>query len=347
MSLNVNNAQIGQLFVHLADLLQAGCPLSRALDAIARQSSNTPLAKLCKSLNNEIINGQSLAGAMDAVGETFTMVQVSMIRAAEEGGFLQQTLASMADHAVQHTEVIKQVKAKLAYPLMLAVTIFVSIIFLMTFVVPRFARIYESTNQELPAITKALMSFSGFITAHWLGLIITIAVACILMQRVFKIPALKKYTERFILKLPVFAKVISDWETYRFAQTMGLLLTGGVKVVRALRLSRDVAGNSVVRAEIDMMADAVETGKPLSDTMQSSMVFDTTTMEMILVSETTGKLGPVLNHLSAQRKRDFQIRIDTLLSLLEPAIIVIMALIVGITVSAMLLPVLTMNSLVA
>lgn len=343
----VGRRQIAKLMIQLADLLEAGCPLSRALDAIARQSSDPPLTQLAGALNGEIINGASLSGAMQRFNPHFSSVHISMIQAAEAGGFLQETLSNLADHITHQNQAAKQIRSKLAYPAFLAATILASVIFLLTFVVPRFTKVYSSANQELPAITKGLLDISGFVTGHWLALVIAIVLLGVFLRGLMRLPVTRMWWDSVSLQLPILGRIIRDWETYRFAQTMSLLLSGGLPVLRSLRLTVGVVGNRVVRDEIDAMAGAVESGEALSEPMRNSRFFDSTTMEMIVVSEATGKLAEVLQHLATQRSRDFQMRVEVLLSLVEPVIIVVMALLVGVTVAAMLLPVLTMNSLIS
>jgi general secretion pathway protein F len=332
--------------VQLSDLLDAGCPLSRALAAIARQSAQAPLAKLAEGLNAEIVNGASLAGAMERMRRYFSDVQVSMVRAAETGGFLQKTLATLARHAAQQADAIKHIKAKLAYPAVLAITAVASVIFLLTWVVPRFTQVYRAAHKLLPGPTRALLAVSSFLGTYRLELIVAVVVVVLGGRALLRWGKFRVRLDGLVLRMPVFGPVFRDWEMSRLAGTMSLLLTGGITVLRSLRLSAQVVRNLSVRREVEALASAVERGEPLSGRMRNSPFFDATTTEMIVVSEASGKLASVLNHLSAQRHRDFQAKTDALLSLVEPAIILVVGVLVGLTVVALLLPVLLMNTLV-
>ena len=332
--------------VQLSDLLDAGCPLSRALEAIGRQTSQRPLARLAEDLNAEIVNGAPLAGAMERSGRYFSEVQISMVRAAAAGGFLQKTLASLATHAARQADAVKQIKAKLAYPAVLAVTALVSVIFLLTWVVPRFTKVYQAANRLLPAPTRALLAVSLFLGRHWVELAVVAVLALLAGRALLRWGKFRTWWGRVVLRVPVIGPVLRDWEMSRLAGTMSLLLAGGVTVLRSLRLAGQVVGNASVREEIKRLASSVERGEPLSGPMRNSRFFGATTTEMIVVSEASGKLASVLNRVAVQRYRDFQAKTDALLSLLEPAIILTVGALVGLTVDALLLPVLLMNTLV-
>ena len=342
----LSGRQVRQLMTQLADLLDAGCPLSRALDAIARQSADTPLGALAAGLRQDLLNGAALAEAMAARPGAFSAGQVSMVRAAEAGGFLQRTLASLAEHAAQQAEVVRQVKSKLAYPAVLALTAAASVVFLLTYIVPQFTKVYQESRQVMPAPTRALLAVSGFVTAHWLLLLMALAAAAVVLWRLGRRPDVAAWWDRVLLRLPVAGGIVRDWEMTRFARTMGLLLSGGVTVRRALPLVRQAVGRAPVRRDIEALAAAVEAGQGLGGAMGRSRFFDATVQEMIVVSEASGKLAEVLERLAAQRQRSFQARVEALLALLEPVIILLIGAVVALTVIALLLPVLLMNTLV-
>ena len=342
----LNRRHIGQMMVQMSDLLDAGCPLSRALEAISRQAAQKPLARLAESLHAEIVNGAPLADAMQHQGDCFTTVQVSMVRAAEAGGFLQQTLANLAANAARQGEAIRQIKAKLAYPAVLAITAVASVVFLLTYIVPRFTKVYQDARQVMPTPTRTLLAVSGFIGDYWVALLVGLAVVLVGLRAMFRWPAFRAGWDRMMLRMPVVAPVLRDWDLSRFAQTMSMLLSGGVPVLQSLRLSAQAVGRAPLREEIDRLASAVEHGEPLSGPMAASRFFDATAREMIVVSEASGKLTVVLDRLAEQRYRNFQARADALLALVEPAIILVVGALVGLTVIALLLPVLMMNTLV-
>jgi len=351
-----------QLMIQLSDLLEAGCPLSRALEAISRQArgrrrsrdragaegtgSSTPLAQLAETLHVEIVNGASLAASMERLGAHFSEVQIAMVRAAEAGGFLQQTLSSLAESTARQLEAVRQVRSKLAYPALLAVTAGASVIFLLTYVVPRFQRVYRAARQVMPLPTRMLLAVSGFVAGHWL---VILAAAIGLIVAGWALLRWERFRARWdalVLRLPLVGPIVRDWEMSRFGWTMSLLLRGGITVLRGLRLAGQTAGNRAMRREVQALASAVERGETLGATMRRSGFFDATTVEMIAVSEASGKLSGVLRHLAEQRYRDFRNRTETVVSLVEPIIILLVGGLVGLTVVALLLPVLLMFSLV-
>jgi general secretion pathway protein F len=337
---------VQQLLMQLSDLLAAGCPLSRSLEAIGRQASREPLRALAEAMHADIQNGSSLAGAIQRRGRSFSKVQAAMIRAAEEGGFLQETLASLAADAARQIDATKQVRSKMAYPALLVVAVIASAVFLMAYVVPKFARIYTASDARLPLATELLLNLSALLRDYWILALLGLTALAVGTHLAMRSPAARRRMDGLLLQLPVIGPAVRDWQTYRFARTLALLLGGGVTALRALRLTRDVASNSYVRGEIDRLADAVERGDQIGGTMRTGKFFDATTIEMIVVSEATGRLSAVLESLADQRYRDFQTRLDMLLSLMEPVIILLMGGVVGLTVMALLLPVVKMSSLV-
>ncbi|MBS3734633.1 MAG: type II secretion system F family protein [Phycisphaerae bacterium] len=337
---------VAALMVQLSDLLDAGCSLARALEAVARQAGDSPLGALAGRLHGEIVAGRSLAEAMGSLRAHFSEVQIAMVRAAETGGFLQQTLSNLAQHASQQVAAARQIRGKLAYPGVLAITAVASVVFLLTFVVPRFTEIYRTAEQNLPGPTQLLLAVSGFIAGYWVWLLVAVVALALAVRAMFRWPAFRSRWDAAVLRAPVVGRVLRDWEMSRFAGTMALLLTGGAAVLSSLRMAAGVLANSALRREVEALARAVESGEPLSGTMKGSRFFDATAIEMIVVSEATGRLAGAMDRLSHQRRRDFQLRVDTLLSLVEPVIILLIGLVVGLTVVALLLPVLMMNTLV-
>lgn len=336
---------IAQLMVQLADLLEAGCTLNRSLEAIVRQSGDIPTGRLAESLRRDISNGMSLAAAMENTGGVFSSLDVSMIRAAEEGGFLQHTLTSLASHMASQSDTVKQIKARLAYPIMLAVTVVVSIVFLLGYVVPKFTAVYRQTSQALPGPTQTLLSISAFFETGWIFIVIAIVLIFLAVRGLLRIERFRMAWDSLVLRIPVYGSTMKCWQMYRFAGTMSLLVTGGVSALQAIKLSVGVVGNASVRRDIGLIAQSVERGQRISNAMSNSQFFDDTTLEMIFVSESTGRLAQVFSRLASQHQRDFKARVDLMLSLLEPVIIVIMSIIVGLTVTAMLLPVFSMDTL--
>ncbi|HNX26492.1 MAG TPA: type II secretion system F family protein, partial [Phycisphaerae bacterium] len=212
-------------------------------------------------------------------------------------------------------------------------------------VVPKFTAVYHQTSQTLPGPTQALLAISDFFEAGWIFILIAVVLIFAAFRAMMRFGRFRLAMDSFVLRLPVYGTTLRCWQMYRFAGTMSLLVNGGVTALQALKLSAGVVGSANVRRDIELIAQSVERGQRISTAMSNSRFFDDTTLEMIFVSETTGRLGNVFARLAAQHHRDFQARVDLMLSLLEPVIIVIMSVIVGLTVTAMLLPVFSMDSL--
>lgn len=343
--LRLSRPELTQLLTELSDLLDAGCQLGRALAVLQRQVEEPRLAAVVDALHQEIIDGRSLAEAMTCVG-CFSETQVAMVRSAEAGGFLQRTLAHMAGHGRQQMELIRGIRSRLTYPIVLFVTAVASVVFLLAYVVPRFTRIYQAAQRDLPAPTRAVLAVSGFLASSWWLALLLAAGAVVAFRLAKRNLRLHNALDRAILRVPLVGPLIRDFAMSEFTRTMALLLQGGMSALRSLGLAGQMLRNSSLRQEIDRLAAAVEQGEAIGQQMRGGTFFSPATAELISVGEESGKLPAVLGRLADQHRQRFETRLATVTALVEPAVILVVGVMIGLIVAALLLPVLLMSTLV-
>jgi len=330
----------------LSDLLDAGCPVSRALAVLRRQATRPPVRTLLARLEADVLNGSSLADAMARTGGRFSGVHVAMVRASEMGGFLTETLAHMAEHGRQRQDLVRQVKGAMTYPAVLLITAVASIAFLLGFVVPRFSRVYEAAGATLPWPTQLLMSVSHAVAAWWWAGLAAIAIAIVGGRLGLRAEKARLRLDRLWLRTPVAAPLVREWAVGEFCRSMALLLSGGVTVLSSLKLAGEVVGNRVMRSSVAAVADGVQQGEPMGRLMDGSPLFAPATVELIAIAEESGNLPAVMQRLAAQSKRRLESRLAVLMSLVEPTIVLAVGILVALIVAGMLLPVLLMSTLV-
>jgi general secretion pathway protein F len=335
-----------QFLAELSDLLEAGCQLNRALQVMEQQTAHPALRQLVERLHADIVEGASLADAMAALHGHFGEVDVAMVEAAEAGGFLQRTLRDMAEHSQRHIQMMQQIRAALTYPAILMTLSLASIVFLLNFLVPRFNRIYDTARAALPLPTQILIGASDFLTHYWWACLLGVAGAVLLARGAMRNHAFALRVDAAIFRLPLFGPLARDWAMSQLTRTMSLLLGGGLPALRCLTLTGQVMGNRALREQVSRLAEAVERGEPIGQQMRTSRLFSSSLAELISIGEESGKLPDVLTRLAQQHQRRFATRLAGMLSLVEPTIILVMGVLIGLVVAAMLLPVLLMSTLV-
>jgi general secretion pathway protein F len=330
----------------LATLLEAGLPLDRAL-AIQEGLAATPrLRSITSDVLKSVRAGTSLG---EALGKhhprPFSRLYVNMIRAGERGGFLEQTLRRLAEFLEEAQEFRDTLVSALIYPTLLAGVGTAAVIFLMTFVIPRFADIFRDLGSTIPLPTQILLSVSAWLRHYWWavgGGVLAVALA--IRVWVAK-PAGRLQADRMILKLPVLGPIALQTEVARFARITGTLLRSGVPMLPALAVVRDMMGNQVLARALDSLGEGVRSGVGLSKPMTDTGVFPPLAVHMVKVGEETGRLDEMLLKVGATFETDTRKSLKRLIALVEPCIILGMGLVVGFIVVAMLLAILSITDI--
>jgi len=322
----------------LANLLNSGMPLTVALNSMTHLESRGIPTEVSRDLKQEVSEGRSLSDAMARQPRIFSDLYVNMVRAGEQSGSLVEVLRRMANHFQQFAEVQAKFTSALIYPAMVCCVGTCIIVFFMTFVMPKFIIIFGDFTVQLPLPTRMLIGFSRFLQGYWwlLGLLVLMAV--IFFKRFQASEAGARKLDEWKMKAPVFGKVIKLNLFGQFARTLGTLLQNGVPVLTALKITEQVIANRIVKQAIAKTRDAVTDGKTLAQPLQQSKVFPQLMVDLVRIGEETGDVPGALNNVADTYEGELQIGLRVMTNLIEPVLIIIMAVIVGFLLISILLP---------
>lgn len=330
----------------LATLIEAGLPLDRAL-AIQAELAPTPrLRAITGDVLRSVQGGSSLA---DALGKhhprPFSRLYINMVRAGEKGGVLETTLRRLAGFLEESQEFRDALVSALIYPVLLTGVGAAAVVFLMAFVIPRFARIFEDLGATIPLPTLILLEASGLIRRYW-WLLALLAVGGVLASRMVLATARGRLgADRLLLRLPVAGEVIVKTEVARFTRILGTLLRSGVAMIPALAVVKDMLDNQVLARAVESLGDGARRGAGLAQPMAEAGAFPPLAVHMVRVGEETGRLEETLLQVAASLEADTRKLVKRLIALAEPCIILVMGLVVGFIVVAMLLAILSVTDL--
>lgn len=330
----------------LATLLEAGVPLDRALAIQAELAPTDRLRTITSGVLDDVRGGTSLAEAFAKHHpHPFSRLYVNMVRAGERGGVLETTLKRLAEFLEEAQALRDTVVSALIYPALLTVVGGAAVVFLMTFVIPRFADIFRDLGGAIPAPTRVLLAVSGWLQHFWWllglgGLAVALAGRLVLGTAGGRLGA-----DRLILQVPVIREVILEYEIARLARTLGTLLGSGVPLVSALALVKETSSNRHLAHAVGGLGEAVKRGAGLARPMAAAGVFPPLAIHMVRVGEETGRIEDMLLKVGATFEADTRRRLKRLIALAEPSIILVMGLLVGFIVVAMLLAIFSISEI--
>jgi type II secretory pathway component PulF len=327
----------------LANLLAAGLPLSRALHLLRREASHPAARTAWSTVHDDVVGGMPLADALAKWPRVFSTVYVAMVRAGEAGGFLDVVLQQIADFRSREQDLVGRVKAAMIYPCVLALLGCAVLVFLLTFFIPRFSTIFSEFGSELPWLTRVIVAASEGVLRYGLVLLVAAVLAVVGARRAIATDAGRRVLERVVLRLPGFGRVIARFALVRFCRMLGTLVGAGVPLISALRVAKEALGNQTLSDTVSHAIDEVQRGAPLARSLAvSAELFPASVIEMVTVAEETGRLDKELIRLSTAYEGDLDRRLRMLVALAEPALLFVMAGIIGTVVVAMILPVFTL-----
>lgn len=330
----------------LATLIDAGLPLLRGLNVLAKQERDSVLKSTINSLAESVQGGSTFSEGLAQHPRLFNDLYVNMVRAGEVGGVLEVVLTRLAEFQEKAQKIKNKVVAAMVYPIIVLVLALAIMSFLMIFIVPRFQAIFHDMlgDKPLPAITLFVIGVSGFMQNHWailLGLFVGTIVAYKLTART---PGGRALLDRVKLRAPLFGDLIRKTSISRFSRTLGTLVSSGVPILQALTITRETAGNMVIARAISRVHDSVKEGEPIVQPLEASGAFPPMVVSMIDVGEETGQLPEMLLKIAEVYDDEVDNSVAALTSLLEPIMIVMLALIVGTIVIALFLPLISIIS---
>src|SRR4051812_6696920 len=331
----------------LANLLSGGVPLARALHLLRREASNPAAKHVWSKIHDDVVEGKPLAEALARWPKAFSGVYIAMVRAGEAGGFLDLVLAQIADFRTRETDLKGKVKAALLYPMVLASLTVVVLIFLLTYFIPKFSRLFEEFGGNLPALTRAVIFASDIVRGYGLIIGVVVVIAVVSVRRGIDSEAGRRSFERAVLGVPVLGGVIAHFALVRFPRMLGTLLQAGVPLVASLKTAKEAIGNQTLSDTVSHAIEEVQRGTPLSKALATGgKLFPPSVIEMVAVAEETGRLDKELVRLSGAYEADLDRQLRMLVALAEPALLFCMAAVIGTVVVGMLLPVFNLQDLV-
>jgi general secretion pathway protein F/type IV pilus assembly protein PilC len=338
----VKPAQLTVFYSQLADLLKAGVPMLRALDVLSGKGTRGSLAQTIKELREEVAGGTSLGDAMAKYPNAFSPLQASMVKAGEQGGFLEEVLHRIAIFSEKQDELRNKVRGAMVYPLILVVFGGGVLVFVLTVVVPKL-RPYLRPETFNP-LTHALFWAVDLLTNHYVAIAFGAAALITGLVSWANTDVGRRQYEQFKLKAPVMGNVVTMVAICRFCRILGTMLHNGVPILQALKISKDSAGNKILADVIEESADSVKKGAALSEPLGKSGLFPPTVLDMIAVAEESNNLEQVLVQIADTNEARTARQIDLAVRILEPLLLLAMAIIVGCIMVGLLLPILTMGS---
>jgi len=327
----------------LSTLISAGLPLLRSLRTLGKQEKNLNLKKIMTGLAESVEGGTTFSEALSQHPKAFNKLYVNMVKAGELGGVLEVVLTRLAEFAEKSQRIKGKVTSAMVYPLVV-LTIAVGIVtFLMLFIVPKFEAIFKDMlgGRPLPFITQAVMDLSRFIQGNFILIAIGIAVFVFALRFAMKLPGVATMLDTYTLKIPLFGDMLTKTSVARFSRTLGTLVSSGVPILQALQITRDTAGNLRVSSAVENIHDNVKEGESMVSPMEASGIFPPMVVSMVQVGEETGQLPDMLTKVADVFEEEVDNSVAGLTSMLEPVMIVMLALVVGTIVVALFLPLIT------
>jgi len=343
----VSKREIDAFTRQLANLLAAGVPMSRALSILSREASRMASKKLWAVIHDQVAGGMSLADSLSLHPKVFSPIYVAMVRAGETGGFLDIVLEQIATFRAREADLKGRVKAALLYPIILAVLAAGIMVFLLTFFIPRFSQMFAEFGGSLPALTRYIVLASNILVKYWFVLVIGIALIVFAIQRMLTSDEGRRSMEGLLLRTPLFGTGIARFALVRFCRMLGTLVGAGVPLIASLRVAKEAIGNQVLADTISSATESVQKGNPLARSLEGCrLLFPASVIEMVSVAEESGRLDQELVRLAGAYEEELDRHLKMMVILIEPALLFLMAVLVGTVVIGMLLPIFNLQELI-
>ena len=335
---------IALLTQQLASLLHAGMPLDRALTILIGVTEDEQAKPVLERVQEKVRGGSSLADALEVQG-VFSRFYLNMIRAGEAGGALDVVLKRLTEFLERSQALRETVTSALIYPIILLSVSALSVIILLTFVVPQFQRLFADAGKALPLATQIVIAVGdGFRYYWWVGAILVVLLSAVVRRQLSQPESRARWDDRF-LRLPLFGDLIAKVETARLSRTLGTLLGNGVSMLNALTIVRETLSNQVLAGALGEVAEHVKTGRGLADPLLEAGRFPKLAVQMIRVGEETGQLQEMLLQVADTYDGEVQTAVKRLLTLLEPALILGLGVIIAGIIMSILVAILSLNDL--
>ncbi len=329
-----------------ATMINAGLPLVQSLTILAEQTENKTLQEVTKAVVHDVESGNTLADAFSKHPKAFTDLYVNMVAAGEAGGILDTILMRLATFLEKSDALIRKVKGAMIYPAVIFSVAIMAIAVLLIFVIPTFQAMFASVNMELPLPTRVVIGMSQILLGYWWAMILGMGALVFGFKKYNSTPNGQRHVDGIMLKAPVLGDILRKSAVSRFTRTLGTLISSGVSILDGLEITAKTAGNMVIYDAVMESRQSIAGGETIAAPLQKSKVFPPMVISMIAVGEQTGGLDEMLTKIADFYDEEVDVAVSSLLSLMEPVMIVVLGVIVGGMVVAMYLPIFDMMNAV-
>lgn len=329
----------------LHTLVRAGFPLDRSLAVLGQLAESPAMSEVIQDVLKEVKGGKSFSEGLAKHPSVFPKVYVSMVKAGEAGGVLEEILGRLSSYLVTSEELKSYIVGAMIYPLLLSVVGLVSVTILTLFVVPRFTAIFEDMGVPLPLPMAILRGLSTFFTNYWWAVLLAAIISGVYVKQFRDSSEGRLKIDRWLLRLPLVGPVLRKIEVARFSRTLGTLLHGGVPLLQSMTIVRDIIGNQGIAITIEPIRNGIKKGEGIAQPMKQAGVFPPLAMHLIEVGEESGRLDSMLIQVAEAYDVEVRNSIKNLISFFEPALILLMGIIIGTIVVSMLMAIFSINDI--
>jgi type IV pilus assembly protein PilC len=320
-------------------MIAAGLPLIQCLEILEEQVESKSFGQTIAGMRGAVETGTSLSESLSKYPKVFSNLFVSMVSAGEMGGVLDVVLDRLATYLEKSSALRRKVKGAMAYPSLVMVIAILVTLFLLTFIIPSFARLFISSGMTLPLPTLIVMTMSSFLMTNWLYILLTIVLIILTLRKSYKTKVGRLKIDKFLLKIPQIGSILLKSSIARFSRTLGTLMESGVAILDALEITANTSGNKIIQNAVLQTKRSIEQGDTISEPLKKTEVFPNMVVQMISVGEKTGELDKMLSKIADFYEDEVDVAISALASVIEPIMIVVMGVLVGGMVIAMYLPI--------
>ncbi|MGY3265968.1 type II secretion system protein XpsF [Lysobacter sp. HA35] len=331
-------SRLVQFTQQLSTLLGAGQPLDRALSILLELPDDEAARRTIADIREAVRGGAALSTALDRQHGAFSRLYINMVRAGEAGGNMSDTLARLADYLERARALQGRVINAMIYPAILMVMVTLSLLFLLGYVVPQFAQMYESLGAQLPLFTKIILGIGNFVRDFWIVIVAAPAALLWWIERKRRDPAFRIAFDGWVLRRKFAGLLIARIEVARLARTLGTLVRNGVPLITALGIGRNVLGNRVLAEDVEKAADEVKNGVALSTALGRGKRFPRLALQMIQVGEESGALDTMLLRTAETFEHETGLALDRMLAALVPIVTMVLAFVIGTVILGILVP---------
>jgi general secretion pathway protein F len=341
----IGTLDLALLTRQLATRVRAALPLDEALQAVSEQTDKARLKSIMLGVRAKVVEGHPMAAGLEDFPRAFPAVYRATVAAGEQAGQLDSVLERLAEYTESRHGLRQKISQALIYPIVLTVLALSIVIFMLVAIVPKVVAVFENTGQELPILTTALIALSEFLTAWWWAVLAVLIALVFGARQILRDPIARRGLHVLLLRLPVVSRVIRGVNTARFTRTLSILTSSGVPALEALQISATVVTSLPMREAVEQASVHVREGAPIGRSLSESQLFPPMSIHLISSGETSGKLDEMLERAAIHQENEMDSLLAMMLNVLQPALIVLMGLMVLAIVMAILLPIFQLNQL--